>query len=201
MLCNLTNQVVDDALTDRISFGRFAGFSFDCDTPDSTTISRFRNHLSGRGLDEKLLDMLNRQLENHGLIVKEGAIADASIVSSSRRPRKAETIEAMDEEVQDDPGYEVSEASSDDIAAKWTIKGKPAYYGYKLHVGTDAEHGFIVGGHVTPANRSDTLKKAALMAGPSCAHRAKSAPNGVEGPKWPREKRPKPVPKSLSAKS
>ena len=39
--------------------------------------------------------------------------------------------------------------------AKWTIKAKKPYYGYKLHMSTDAERGFILGGHVTPANRAD----------------------------------------------
>ena len=32
----------------------------------------------------------------------------------------------------------------------------PPYYGYKLHMATDAKHGFIIGGHVTPANTADT---------------------------------------------
>ena len=41
---NLSDQGMDDALADRISFRRFVGFSFEYDTPDSTTICRFRNH-------------------------------------------------------------------------------------------------------------------------------------------------------------
>ena len=42
---SLSDQAMDDNLSDRISFCRFTGFSMDCDTPDSTTICRFRNHL------------------------------------------------------------------------------------------------------------------------------------------------------------
>lgn len=35
-------------------------------------------------------------------------------------------------------------------------QGQKTYYGFKIHVATDAEHGFILGGHATPANRADT---------------------------------------------
>ena len=36
----LSDQGMDDSLADRISFCRFAGFSFDYDTPDASTICR-----------------------------------------------------------------------------------------------------------------------------------------------------------------
>lgn len=45
---------------------------------------------------------------------------------------------------------------SDDPDAKWTIKAGRPYYGYKLHMATDAQNGFIIGGHLTSANRADT---------------------------------------------
>lgn len=79
---NLSDQGTDDALADRISFRRFCGMSFSYDTPDSTTICRFRNHLLERGLDVNLFNMTTEQLEGHNLIVKQGAIVDASIVES-----------------------------------------------------------------------------------------------------------------------
>jgi IS5 family transposase len=37
-------------------------------------------------------------------------------------------------------------------------KGKQPHYGYKVHMATDAIEGFILGGHVTPANRADTVE-------------------------------------------
>ena len=153
---SLSDQGMDDALADRISFRRFTGMSFSYDTPDSTTICRFRNHLLERGLDQKLFDMLGRQLEAHELIVKQGVIVDASIVESSRRPRKTQTVEKLESEDGEDEKYEVNTTYSDDLDAKWTVKAKKLYYGYKLHMSTDAEHGFILGGHVTAANRADT---------------------------------------------
>jgi len=153
---NLSDREMDYALADRISFCRFAGFSFDYDTPDFTTICRFRNHLEKRGLDLKLFNMLNAQLEQHGMIVKQGAIVDATIVASSRRPRKKEVVEPKENQESQEPGYEVNTAYSDDIDAKWTIKAGKAYYGFKIHAICDAEHGFILAGRATGANRADT---------------------------------------------
>jgi len=43
---DLSDIGIEEALADRISFCRFVGFSFDYDTPDSTTICRFRNELT-----------------------------------------------------------------------------------------------------------------------------------------------------------
>jgi len=153
---NLSDQGMDDALADRISFRRFVGFSFDYDTPDSTTICRFRNHLMESGLDRELFDLLGRQLEAHEIVIKQGAIVDASIIISSRRPKKVEVVEPVEDRAGEGAGYKVSTSYSDDVEASWTIKAKRPYYGYKLHMATDAEHGFIIGGHVTPANHSDT---------------------------------------------
>jgi IS5 family transposase len=160
---NLSDQGMDDALADRISFRRFAGFSFDYDTPDSTTICRFRNLLMDRGLDLKLFDLLGQQLEAHEIIIKQGAIVDASIITSSRRPKKIEVVEPREGREDEDSGYEVTTSYSDDLEAAWTVKAKKPYYGYKLHMATDAEHGFIIGGHVTPANRADTKELMAVV--------------------------------------
>ena len=153
---NLSDQGMDDAMADRISFRRFAGFSFEYDTPEATTICRFRNHLMERGLDQELFELLGRQLQAQGVVIKQGAIVDARIITSSRRPRKVEVVEARKEGDGEAPGYQVTTRYSDDVEASWTIKAKRPYYGYKLHMATDAEHGFILGGHVTPANRSET---------------------------------------------
>ena len=42
---DLSDREMDDALTDRISFRIFVNFSFNYDTPNFTTICRFRNNL------------------------------------------------------------------------------------------------------------------------------------------------------------
>jgi IS5 family transposase len=41
--------------------------------PGATTLSRFRIDLTEAGLVEAVFDALNRQLEEHGLVIKAGA--------------------------------------------------------------------------------------------------------------------------------
>jgi len=52
---------------------------------------------------------------------------------------------------------------SDDAEAAWLRKGNRAYYGYKIHAATDTRDGFVLGGHATPANRSDTEEFVAVL--------------------------------------
>ena len=57
---DLSDQGMDDALADRISFRRFAGMSFDYDTPDSTTICRFPQPSFGQGAGRKAFQHAGR---------------------------------------------------------------------------------------------------------------------------------------------
>lgn len=52
---------------------------------------------------------------------------------------------------------------SDDLDAMWLKKGKKAYYGYKAHICVDAQDGFTLGGHVTPANVADVTEFRRLL--------------------------------------
>jgi len=145
-------------LYDRLSFVRFIGLSLDHDeVPDSSTICRFRQSLVEKNVLKHLLDKLNHQLERRGLLVREGAIVDASVVSSSRRPFKVIDVLPEDREEEDVEASEVTVSYySDDADAAWLRKGNRVYYGYKIHAATDSRDGFLLGGHATPANRSDT---------------------------------------------
>jgi len=160
-LYNLSDEALSHALSDRISFIHFIGLPFDSSKPDSSTIGRFRQRLEERGRYRHLLDIFNQQIEKNGLLVKRGVAVDATLVASNRRPRKVIDVEAAPEDrrenevpVEDD----VKVSYSDDVDAKWTIKGGQLLYGYKLHGATDLEHGFIIGGHVTGANVSDSTE-------------------------------------------
>ena len=65
--------------------------------PDSTTVCRFRNVLVEADLYDTLLDEFNRQLEVKGVIVKHGAIVDASITNTPRRPRGCKSYEVVED--------------------------------------------------------------------------------------------------------
>jgi transposase, IS5 family len=161
----LSDPGLEEAVNDRISFIRFSGFSLESPLPDYSTICRFRNTLLELNLYEPLFQEINRQLEAKGILVKEsnGAILDAAIIESSRRPRKV--IEVMPEDRKEEETTDLPViAYSDDVDATWIRKGNKAYYGYKAHLSVDAEEGLILGGHITPANVADTTECARLVA-------------------------------------
>jgi IS5 family transposase len=152
----LSDPGLEEALMDRISFIRFSGFSLTSSLPDHSTICRFRNALLELGLYEKLFEEIMKQLESKGLLVREsrGAIVDATIIESSRRPRKV--MEIMPEDRKEENTTPPTVTYSDDADATWIKKGKKPYYGYKAHISVDAKDGYVIGGHVTPANVADT---------------------------------------------
>ena len=128
---NLSDPQMEEALSDRISFRRFVGLGLEEDTPDHSTISRFRSELVGRELSEKLFEELSCQLDERGLIVKEGTLMDATLVESGvRRPPLSEGRGAR---------------SKKDADADWTFsgRGRRSHFGYKVHVGVDAGTGLV----------------------------------------------------------
>lgn len=144
---SLSDPGMEQALRVRLDFLQFTGFNVGDDLPDETTFCRFRNKLIASGKFDKLLTEVNRQLESHGLKVKQAseAIVDATIISSNARPRKR--ID-MDEEGCCDESF------SADSDATWKKKGNKSYFGYQAFARSD-EEGFIDKTHVTPANISE----------------------------------------------
>ena len=153
---NLSDPATEQALLDRLSFLRFIDFSIEQEAPDETTICRFRNGLIRLGIFEELLEMVNEQLQAKGLLVKEGVAVDASVVSSCDRPRKTLDIVTEDRKESDDTEVKATISYSKDEDAKWLKKGNCYHYGYKIHVAVDKKNGFVLAGHTTSANKSDT---------------------------------------------
>jgi len=162
---DLSDQAMEDALCDRYSFSRFVGISLDEDVPDHTTICRFRNLLAEKKLLQKLLNEVNVQLAAQGKLVKSGCVVDATLISSAARPRKQVDVEMVAVGHEEDAGSEckVTVSYSKDAEAAWTRKGSCYYYGYKGHMAVDSGDGFILTGHVTPANCSDTTEMKRLV--------------------------------------
>ncbi len=93
----LSDGEVEEQVNDRLSFSRFAGLGMEDIVPDSTTVCRFRNVLVEADLYDTLLAEFNRQLEAKGIIVKRGAIVDASITNTPRRPRGGKSYEVVED--------------------------------------------------------------------------------------------------------
>ena len=97
----LSDGEVEEQVNDRLSFSRFVGLGLEDVAPDSTTVCRFRNILVEADLYDMVLNEINRQLEQQCIIVRRGAIVDASISDSPRHPRgrkEYEIVEDRDEE-------------------------------------------------------------------------------------------------------
>lgn len=165
---NLSDPSMEESLLYDIRFIRFAGLSIDSGVPDHSTIWRFRQRLREKGLDEVLLDKINRQLERKEVLVKSGAVTDATLIESSRRPRKQCIIETEQAEggsdvdsVEDDgvANYMPTESKviySDDPDADWKVRGKSYTYGYAGHITTDADSGIVLAAEMTPASFSES---------------------------------------------
>lgn len=134
----LSDPAMEEALYDRLSFRRFAGLALEDDTPDHSTIFRFRDELTRRGLMTPLLAELTRQLDGQGVLLKHGTLIDATIIqSAARRPR-------MDED-------KVSPVDPD--ARFGTNNERRRYvFGYKLHVAVDAGSALVRALVTTAAN-------------------------------------------------
>ncbi len=123
---NLSDLQMEEAPCDRISFRRFVGLGIEDDTPDHSTLSRFRTELDKRGLSEELFKELESQLDRRGLFLKEGMLMDATLVDAQvRRPPASAGRGAK---------------SSVDPDADWTYTryGRRSHFGYKVHLGVDA---------------------------------------------------------------
>jgi transposase, IS5 family len=150
----LGDPELEAQLRDRLSFRRFAGFSLSDQTPDHTTLWRFRGELQRDGLIDKLFEEINRQLEEKGLIVKRGTLVDASFMQARARPPK-----------QPKKKHAGPVKPSADKDARWGKKGKKSTFGYKMHIGVDQDHTVIRRVQLTDASITDTEPADQLVCG------------------------------------
>ncbi len=137
----LSDPAMEAALYDRLSFQRFAGLSLEDETPDHSTIWRFRERLTKNGLIEQLFAELSRQLDGRGLLIKQGTLIDASMVTSAaRRPRKEN---GQTSQVDPDARF-----GADNERRRFT-------FGYKVHAAVDQGSNLVRNGLLTSANIQD----------------------------------------------
>lgn len=86
--------------------------------PDATTLRKFRHLLEAKGLMPKIFEAVNAHLEVKGLLMREGAIVDATLIAvpPSTKNRDGER----------DPEMHQSKNGND-----W-------HFGMKAHIGVDA---------------------------------------------------------------
>lgn len=134
----LSDYEVEDRINDSISFSYFCGLNIDQVSPDHSTLSRFRTSMTSLGVYELLFKEINTQLEAHQIIVKTGAIVDASVIDTPFRPKgktEHEVTQDRDDEVKTVKKY----SESVDKDARWLKKRGIYHFGYKKHHVTNDE--------------------------------------------------------------
>jgi len=129
----LSDPRLEEEIADRRSFQMFLDLTSADSIPDETTICRYRELFARLGLDKEMFKLYKRQLEANGLIIGKGTIVDATIKQAQAKPK-----------------------SKRDADAGFTKKRGKNYYGYKGHIGSDADTNVIHSVEFTPANVHDS---------------------------------------------
>lgn len=152
---NLSDEELEDQLIDRLSFQQFVGLGYDEEIPDFTTIWHFKEGLIKAGLMDEIFTRIIGQIEEKGLILRKGTIVDATIIQSSTRPLSRKKREEMEET----PSRQI------DTEARSTAKNGKKHFGYKGHIGVDAESKIIRKRTFTPANVHDSRELENVISG------------------------------------
>lgn len=134
LVYNLSDPAMEDSLYEIESMRRFAGIRLDR-VPDETTILNFRHLLEQHKLGKKLFNRINKHLDRHGLVLREGSIVDATIISA--------------------PSSTKNKDGERDPEMHQVKKGNEWHFGMKMHIGVDESLGLIHSIETTPANEHD----------------------------------------------
>jgi IS5 family transposase len=148
----LSDYALEEALDDRLSFRRFVGLGLAEQAPDHSVFSRFREQLIQHGIYDSLFEELSRQLEQRGLIVKQGTLVDATVIEAA--PKKPPQNEDK-----------TAGKSNTDPEATWTRKGGRYLFGYKAHIGVDQNSELIRKVALTSAHVHDGEMLEAAISG------------------------------------
>ena len=136
-LYNLADMAAKNEIIDSRAFSDFCGVDSSNQVPDGDTIGRFRNILKANNLQDKLFDDVVRLLESDGLILHRGTIVDSTLIAS--------------------PTSTKNQKKSRDPEAHQSKKGNQWHFGYKAHIGVDADTGLIHTLETTAGNVSDVF--------------------------------------------
>ena len=143
---SLSDPGAEDELYDSESMRRFVGVTLDC-VPDESTICKFRHYLERKKLTKKLFELTESYLSEKGLIMNEGTIVDASIISAPSSTKNKDKVRDPD--------------------MKQTKKGNQWHFGMKTHIGTDTQ-GRVHSVVVTDASVHDSVIMDDLLHGDEC---------------------------------
>lgn len=146
----LSDEDLEYQINDRLTFKRFLGLDVAAKAPDAKTIWLYRERIKTLGLDQRIFDWFNNQLDRHGFIAQKGQIVDATFVPTHKPTGKHKK--------QEEAGIPLSAAQKAQIDpdATFTKKGTVTHHGYKDHIQIDNKHKLIRQSEVTTASVHDS---------------------------------------------
>lgn len=137
---------MEEALHDIPVLRRFAGLDAgNSRMPDETTILNFRHLLEAHQLAESLFQEVVSLLSEHGLILREGTIVDATLIAAPPSTKNA--------------------ARKRDPEMTSSKKGNQWHFGMKAHIGVDTAHGLVHTMEATTGKVSDYSMAETLLHG------------------------------------
>lgn len=152
---NVSDDAIEYAILDRLSFMRFLGLGINDPVPDAKTIWLFRDKLTSGDMIEKLFSYLDKLLDKDGIIVHKGKLVDASIVEVPiQRNSREENKQLKEGEVPED--WSENKLRQKDVDAQWVKHNGKNHFGYKNHIKADSKTKLITGYKATTANIHDS---------------------------------------------
>lgn len=156
-LYNISDEELEYQVSDRLSFMQFMGFGLADEVPNATTVWLFRKQLTEQGLIESLFEQFDGYLIEQGYAAKGGQIVDATLIPVPKQHNSDKENEQLKQgEIPQDWKDKPDRFAQKDTDARWTKKGDKSYFGYKDHIGIDAEYGLIRRYAVTDASVHDS---------------------------------------------
>jgi IS5 family transposase len=157
----LADEALEDAIYDSQAMRNFIGVDLGGESvPDATTLLKFRHLLEENELTRAIFEEIGRHLKAKQLMMKEGTIVDATIISAPSSTKNAE--------------------GRRDPQMHQTRKGNQWYFGMKAHIGADAKSGLVHSLEGTSANVSDVSQTKHLLHGEEKSVHADAGYTGVE---------------------
>jgi IS5 family transposase len=161
---NISDDTMEFAILDRLSFMRFLGLTLADKVPDAKTIWHFREQLVKGNIVEKLFDRFKEELHQNNLIANEGKIVDASFVEvPKQRNNREENKQIKEGKIPDEWKTNPNKLEQKDVNARWTKKNGKSYYGYKDHIKADEKSKLIDSYSVTDASVHDSQETENLL--------------------------------------
>ena len=142
---NLADMAVMNEIIDSRAFSQFCGIESSNQVPDGDTIGRFRRLLEQHHMGERFLEDVVERLRNCDLLLQKGTIVDSTLIKA--------------------PSSTKNEKKERDPEAHSVKKGNEWHFGYKEHIGVDADSGLVHTVETTAANVHDSNMTSSLLHG------------------------------------